>query len=319
MRSLLFLLLFVSSFINAQINNLVPNPSFEDTVHCPNTISQISLSEYWFLPPSNYPSSEYYNTCCQACVVDVPSNFIGYQEPKSGEGYAGIVCYCTSACIPSTNYREYIEAKLLLPLSTGKNYCVSIYVSLANNSRYAIERIGVYFSNDSILSNDNYVLPFYPQISGDTNIIISDTSEWVLIEGGFYANGGENFITIGNFNNDTNVSFEEVNTTNLDYFAYYYIDDISVYLCDDTIPKPEELKIPNVFTPGNDNANETFFIENLPEQSHLIIYNRWGQSVLDKNNYLNNWDAYDLGAGVYYYVLSLPNGEKKKGFVEVIK
>ncbi len=84
-------------------------------------------------------------------------------------------------------------------------------------------------------------------------------------------------------------------------------------------PLPSDIIIPNVFTPNGDGNNDLFEIKNLSQLSRTTIYNRWGQIVLDKTNYLNNWDAQDVSGGVYYYVLSLPNGEKKKGFVQVIK
>lgn len=84
--------------------------------------------------------------------------------------------------------------------------------------------------------------------------------------------------------------------------------------------------IPNVITPGSkDNKNDAFVIHGIERfaASRLVIFNRWGNHVLEADNYQNNWDATGLSAGSYYYVLELTdsNNEKQtfKGWVQVIK
>ena len=57
---------------------------------------------------------------------------------------------------------------------------------------------------------------------------MSDTLNWKLIQGIYVANGGESFITIGNFNNDLTTDTITSNSTSLYDGAYYYIDDVSV-------------------------------------------------------------------------------------------
>ncbi len=107
--------------------------------------------------------------------------------------------------------------------------------------------------------------------------------------------------------------------------SYYVI--LTVYNpqgCDTTFSKTIEVKpvklfIPNVFTPGNDGANETFMITNdtenaaervyegalnmFYESSHLVVFNRMGRTVFETNNYDGMWDGDNLDDGVYYYVL----------------
>jgi gliding motility-associated-like protein len=65
----------------------------------------------------------------------------------------------------------------------------------------------------------------------ESNTIISDTLNWVQIQGQFSANGTERFITIGNFRTDANTNSSQVKPLNLppnQITAYYYVDDISV-------------------------------------------------------------------------------------------
>ena len=81
----------------------------------------------------------------------------------------------------------------------------------------------------------------------------------------------------------------------------------------------ETVFIPNVFTPNNDGYNDSFYIRNLPESgTEVIISNRNGSVVFETNNYTidNLWDGDDLADGIYYYNISLANGEFFKGWVE---
>ncbi|WP_443938188.1 gliding motility-associated C-terminal domain-containing protein [Pedobacter sp. MW01-1-1] len=85
------------------------------------------------------------------------------------------------------------------------------------------------------------------------------------------------------------------------------------------------ITIPNVFTPNGDGKNDVFFIgqlANYPENK-LVVVNRWGSSVYEKDGYLNDWTANGLSDGTYFYVLRLKNhsGEWKefKGYVTVTR
>jgi gliding motility-associated-like protein len=77
-------------------------------------------------------------------------------------------------------------------------------------------------------------------------------------------------------------------------------------------------QIPNVITPNGDAANQTF---RLPPNCapHIELYSRWGKRVFEAAAYQNNWDAHDQGAGLYYYLLTYPDGHRVKGWLEVLK
>ncbi len=80
-----------------------------------------------------------------------------------------------------------------------------------------------------------------------------------------------------------------------------------------------EFFIPNLITPNNDGKNDRFEIMGLPKGSELKIVNRWGNQVYLSMNYDNTWGAEEDSDGVYYYELLLPNGEKHKGWIEVLR
>lgn len=78
--------------------------------------------------------------------------------------------------------------------------------------------------------------------------------------------------------------------------------------------------IPNVFTPypGSPGYNDFFVIANLPGNSELKIWDRWGMLVYESSDYLNNWDAAGLKDDTYYYILDT-GLNTYKGWVKVIR
>jgi len=133
-----------------------------------------------------------------------------------------------------------------------------MYISLANNSNYASNGIGVYLSKDKIVSEEKYLLrlPSFKKITPNlyhlSNEIIKDTTNWVLICDTIRALGGEKFITIGNFKSDDSTTFVKIHRRPNSYFdpklAYYFIDDVSVTLSNGNDCNCSETKPPLVTT-----------------------------------------------------------------------
>ena len=228
---------FFSISIICTAQNLAPNYSFEQFDTCPSTTTQICFAIPWFQPTQptgmnvcSGSSTDYFNTCCSCpFLVGTPYNGFGFQYAKTGLAYAGFACYH-----PNPDYREYLEVKLIDSLIAGKKYCISFYLSLANGSTCGIDSMGIYFSNDSVLYPTYQNLSTYgyiPQVVvGSLNIFFVDTLNWMLVSAEYIAQGGEKFITIGNFFTDSTTNIDTVATGPI--IAYYYIDDVSVYNCD---------------------------------------------------------------------------------------
>jgi gliding motility-associated-like protein len=79
--------------------------------------------------------------------------------------------------------------------------------------------------------------------------------------------------------------------------------------------------MPNVFTPNGDTTNQYFVVPDLPNypSNKVIIFNRWGNVVFEKENYKNDWDGGDLPSGTYYYVISAEGMETMKGTVTILR
>ena len=85
---------------------------------------------------------------------------------------------------------------------------------------------------------------------------------------------------------------------------------ISNQICAENCP---EYKLPNVFSPNEDNVNDLFVpIKNKHIESvDMKIFNRWGQEVFQTNEVKINWNGRkrgekgDCSEGVYFYVCTI--------------
>jgi gliding motility-associated-like protein len=103
---------------------------------------------------------------------------------------------------------------------------------------------------------------------------------------------------------------------------------INQFGCLDTIVKTvnvvDEVIIPNVFTPNGDGFNDFFEIKNIQffGGNQVLIMNRWGRKVFEAADYNNDnikWDGGDAPAGVYFYVVDVPDRDPQKGTVTLIR
>jgi hypothetical protein len=220
--------LFLASKTNAQ--NLVLNPSFEDTIACPTTTAIPMQCEYWYTANIGSPDyfSEQPDIFCSTSYV--PQNGGGYQYARTGIAYVGLATFGSTLFPSHANIREYVGGILSDTLKQGHEYCVSFYVSVAEELKYVTDGIGLYLSVDSAVDYTiNTNLSFIPQISNPAGNIIYDTLNWVQISGTYIAFGGEKYLTIGNFKDDANTMIDSTSATSLN--AYLFIDDVSVIDC----------------------------------------------------------------------------------------
>ncbi len=91
-------------------------------------------------------------------------------------------------------------------------------------------------------------------------------------------------------------------------------------------PFPEVEKIPNIVSPNGDGFNDTWIIPTAyvsGTNTEVMIMTNRGKVVLQTDNYLNNWPENDLELTsvnqVFYYVISTPDGDTKKGSITVVR
>jgi gliding motility-associated-like protein len=337
--------IFLSLSINTSFGqNLVPNPGFEIYDTCPDFVTQIHYAPPWYAPTKGTP--DYFNTCVSgSSLIAVPSNVFGYENPRTGNAYAGILGKNFFDDTMFGNVREYLQVKLDSSLVAGQKYYVSFFITLADNMRYASDDIGAYFSSDSLVDYTQYALSANPQLQNPVGNYLIKKNEWMQVCGSFVASGGENYLSIGNFNMHSGITTYAVSEETQfpeDYNgSYYFIDDI--YVSDDSIAfdyyhaeinvseiniLPSEIFIPNVFTPDDNGENDYFKLNDKWLNTYKMkIYDRWGLEIteLDKNNPI--WDGSFHGVpcsgGTYFYLLSGEglNSEtiNKKGYLLLLK
>lgn len=311
--------LFVLSTLDFRAQtNLVPNPSFEDTLQCPFNAGQIAFASPWSAG-TVASSTDYFNSC-NSGGIGVPINDGGHQFPRTGNAYAGLYMFFGFGF----EWREYIQVKLISQLNFQKNYKIEFYVSLADTISIA-SNISLYFSDTAISELPGQRLNVIPQFSNDliTNPLI-DKNNWIKVSGIYTATGTENYITFGNFYD--NAGTDTIFVGGGSYpGSYYYLDDVSISCidCNDSV------FIPNIFSPNNDNQNDYIDFSNLNLVEEIVdIYNRWGNKVFQSSVNVTKWDGRDLkgndcSEGVYYYVFHYAEFINKeldrKGFIQLVR
>lgn len=218
--------------ISQEGENLVPNGSFESTDGKVKKLGAIESATGWTSPtgvradlftPSKVPD------------INVPENKYGKEDAKDGTNYVGIVGFSYGNKVP----RSYVMTKLDAPLKKGMRYCVKFNVSLSEASKYASNNIGVNFSKKPFATDEKIIIKDVAHIlhPENDNKKFNQSFAWEQICGTFTAEGGEKYITIGNFyaddktKSESNKKSKELKVDQV-IAAYYFIDDVSVILLD---------------------------------------------------------------------------------------
>ncbi|MCH2082182.1 MAG: hypothetical protein MK226_07300, partial [Saprospiraceae bacterium] len=212
---ILFIGILLSLWLSAQ-ENLVLNPSFEDYEDCPDEAGEFATTvSIW---TTYFANPEYMN-----CDYE---GFLGI-GPKTGDGYAG--AFLLWELVPSNYYfREYLHGQLSKPLEKDSIYYAEFYVR-PDSIRGFIDRLEMTLSEeplDSILPT-NGVLDVEPVVAYQDGIL-SETSIYTKISGCFTAKGGEQYLTLGNFNRSPDTQFEPAIGSQSNT-CYMYFDDVAVY------------------------------------------------------------------------------------------
>lgn len=183
--------------------NLVPNPSFEDTMGCfLSTHPEIGCSVEWSESAFDNPDLNTPDLCFNGAVFFPPSSIPAFD----GNNYIGVDCQPMNS--------EFVQAELLQTMQAGKTYCVSFYASVCDQTLNPAISLGAMFSVNEMTLN-----PFVNGMSAHVQgPVLFDPTVWTKITGTYTASGGEKFITLGGFQNSGQPAF-----------VYMYIDMVEVY------------------------------------------------------------------------------------------
>lgn len=253
MVRILIAIFFLTIFSCSGQTNLVIDSSFEKYSFLPDG----QLSSYqnfnkvlpnWYAPTNGTP--DYLNRHCTNISNKIPYNTpvntglprcTNYQETRNGDGYSGFYVGLKFEKDTYTFRHEYIQSRLVQKMIKNHLYEISFYVNKSTCSFSSFSNIGVYMSSDSIRQYypnsidypnfSNFEQNYQPQIKYSIGVI-SDSINWTLIKGTYKSKGNEQWITIGHFVS-INEQIEVYDTIQKDFnpstFAYYLIDDVSIY------------------------------------------------------------------------------------------
>ncbi len=207
--------------------NLVPNPSFEDYIECPSSFNS-PPPIYWYMP-TNYGIS-YYNACAANQNWSVPYNhyfggiFLDYQNARTGNAYIG--AYLISQ--PGLDQRNYFQVKLKDSLQKDRCYYAEFYVVFVDDKKLKTNNVSMLLTNTAVyVDTVNYpygVLPANAQIYNYGNPIIKDTQNWVKVSSIYVAQGGEQYLTLGNFKYDVQTDYIASQPTGYDGGGVFFDD-----------------------------------------------------------------------------------------------
>jgi len=225
--------------------NVVPNHDFEtsDPVLCPSTIN--GVGQLWIdtSQVTNWYGTSFKNGSGNGITPDHYNNLCtGNSGMACMQGNASVgVFTSTNSGSGTQNTREYLQAELTAPLIAGSTYFIQMTVSSGSGSNWAhTDGYGAWFRQDTgpfdigtqggqpwIANNAQFLNP-----AG--NIIDNNCQ---TISGYFCADGGENWIMLGNFREDFQMTVSTTSGGGAGSSAYVIVDEIFVQeVCPGTNP-----------------------------------------------------------------------------------
>ena len=233
MKKIILSCLALGLMLNSVVaqNDLVENGSFEDTKGKIKKAGAINLAVGWISPTKT--GADLYSDKIPE-KLGVPDNFNGKEDAYDGSNYAGFSAFSYGNKEP----RTYVSSRLALPMRKGQKYCVKFYVSLSESSKYGCNNIAANFSKKQYNMDVDKNIVAESHVTQTHNEVFDELFGWSEVCGTYIAEGGERFLTIGNF--ETNGNTENVRIKKPSSFkgsqgirAYYYLDNISVELIED--------------------------------------------------------------------------------------
>lgn len=198
MKKIVFPLIFLALGLQLKAqSNLISNPSFEQKTDPNGCIDEPIQLSYEFasivanwkaddadplLTTGSRNTPDYFNSCSDALAsasVNVPQNFMGYQNAKDGDAYIGISYgyKLVNSHIPDHG-SEYVFTQLTSPLEPNETYTFSMYVSKAELLPYAANHLGVAVVNVLPFAGGHITTPtlsLTPKVLGNT-VITDETN-----------------------------------------------------------------------------------------------------------------------------------------------
>lgn len=214
-------LLLLTGIQKGTCQNLVRNPSFEDTINCPAALNQLYTTSDWF----NYGISPDYYNACSTTGVNVPNAIFGFQNAHTGTGMIGMFLKRKPNSPDGINAKEFIGTELISNLNIGFKYYFSCFINFSYRSldavacnKFGMKLSTVPFDSTQYLNLVNNFAILY------TDSIVIDSVQWFKLNGSFIADSNYQYLILGNFFEDQFI--DTISIGQFPDYSYYYIDDI---------------------------------------------------------------------------------------------
>jgi gliding motility-associated-like protein len=319
-------------------NNFIPNSSFEEFSCLPTDFTQLALGSDGIFCVNNWQagtwgSSDYF--------INAPGSFWPNIPTPLPDGQAAAGFFIINlpditgfdGNIDDGIYLEYLKTCLTQPLQPGNSYNLQLNLNGMGMSSFGNALTNIWFGpaditlyGSSICSQSAIQTVTCPTVSADWielgHASYQADGTWQTLNIPFTALTSIQSIMIGGpCSPPVDFTFNDANGETFE--PYFVLDNAALYEIN-----PDdcnlELIIPNVISPNDDGINDLLEIGNLPENTELIILNRWGNIVFSSSNYQNNWDGKDnsgraLVDGVYTYKFTTKAGKTGHGFVHLVR
>ena len=199
----------MQSIVSQEIvdKNLVPNYSFENSKKKSSNIKSA-------VPWQGIATVDYY----QSPVKNDTGQFKG---AHSGECFAGLRF--------QKKYKEFLQVKMPETLKRGERYYFEYHIRLGLWSNAILRSFGIYFSKFGYQSPQKTdVRNVVDTLFKKDSLALTDL-HWAKISGIYKADGGERYITIGNFAPNVKKDLRRINIFRRGFKeAYYFVDDVSL-------------------------------------------------------------------------------------------
>ena len=260
--------------------SFIPNPSFEDTLCCPNWFSQLNCADSWI--QASDATSDYYNTCGYTNIVSfvAPPQF---PIPNNGAGYVGFYTDDT--------YMEYIGACLLDTMFANTSYTITFYTAFGLNS--TTQSISIFGTSECTdLPWTGWLCPegVGNWVQLDSQIVEYDgNGAWQQVVMTFTPTTDITAIAIGG----------SCNGINLEELSYYYVDELII---DSTVNF-----VGQIMTEEDVCAGELSLFTPLPDSLSTIQWYLDGIALVGET--AQELDADQYGSGIYTAFITESDGD----------
>lgn len=187
--------------------NLVPNGSFENYRKKSSDIRRA-------VPWQQIETVDYYQK-------SLDNDTVSQKGAYSGACYAGFRF--------RKNYKEFLQVKLAEPLHRGTIYEVSLHIRLAFWSNAALRSFGAAFTKGGYRGQKDAIRSYLVDSICNKDAILLNNYRWITISGYYKADGGEKYMTIGNFSGVVQKDMLRLRVIGFrPREAYYFVDEIKV-------------------------------------------------------------------------------------------